>query len=79
MDHAVDLISNGLGEFIIVPSVIAIDRDIHTAKVGRPGGTASGQSCLWEVPTRTIEVWQGQLRLGERADILHTLLHLCCH
>ena len=46
MDHAVDLIGNGLCEFIIVPDVVFIDRDIHTAKVGRPGRTASGQSCL---------------------------------
>ena len=53
MDHAVDLIGNGLCEFIIVPGVVSIDRDIHTAKVGRPGRTASGQSCLWEVPART--------------------------
>ena len=60
MDHAVDLICNGLCEFIVVPSVIAIDRDIHTAKVGRPCRTASGQSCLREVPARAIEVRQGQ-------------------
>ena len=74
MDHAVDLIGNGLCEFIIVPGVVSIDRDIHTAKVGRPGRTASGQSCLWEVPARAIEI-----RQTERADALHALLYLCCH
>ena len=58
MDHAVDLIGNGLCEFIIVPGVVSIDRDIHTAKVGRPGRTASGQSCLWEVSARAIEMWR---------------------
>lgn len=68
MDHAVDLIGNGLCGFIIVPSVVSIDRDIHTAKVGRPGRTASGQSCLWEVSARAIEMWQGQFRQTERAD-----------
>ena len=60
MDHAVDLIGNGLCEFIVVPGIVAIDRDIHTAKVGRPGGAASGQSRLREVPARAIEVRQGQ-------------------
>ena len=79
MDHAVDLIGNGLCGFIIVPSVVSIDRDIHTAKVGRPGRTASGQSCLWEVPVRAIEMWQGQFRQTERADALYALLYLCCH
>lgn len=68
MDHAVDLIGNGLCEFIIVPSVIAVDRDIHTAKVGRPGGTASGQSCLREVPSRAIEMRQGQFWQAEGTD-----------
>ena len=79
MDHAVDLIGNGLCEFIIVPGVVSIDRDIHTAKVGRPGRTASGQSCLWEVSARAIEMWQGQFRQTERADALNALLYLCCH
>ena len=65
MNHAVDLIRNGLCEFIIVPGIVAIDRDIHATKVGRPGRTASGQSRLREVPSRTIEVWQSQFRLKE--------------
>ena len=42
MDHAVDLIGNGLCEFIVVPGIITVDCDIHTAKVGRPGGATSG-------------------------------------
>ena len=68
MDHAVDLIGNGLCEFIVVPGIVAIDRDIHTAKVGRPGGAASGQSRLREVPARAIEVRQGQFRQTEGTD-----------
>ena len=53
VDHTVDLIGNGLCQFVIVPGIVTVDCDIHTAKVGRPGRTASGQSCLWEVPART--------------------------
>ena len=64
MDHAVDLIGNGLCEFIIVPGIVAVDRDIYATKVGRPGGAASGQSRLREVPARAIEVRQGQFRHG---------------
>ncbi len=79
VDHAVDLIGNDLCEFIIVPGVVSIDRDIHTAKVGRPGRTASGQSCLWEVSARAIEMWQGQFRQTERAGAINALLYLCCH
>lgn len=79
MDHAVDLIRNGLCEFIVVPGIITVDCDIHTAKVGRPGGATSGQSRLREVPTGAIEMWQSQFRQTEGADALHTLLYLCCH
>lgn len=68
MDHAVDLIGNGLCEFIVVPGIITVDCDIHTAKVGRPGGATSGQSRLREVPTGAIEMWQGQFRQTEGAD-----------
>ena len=34
VDHAVDLIGNGLCEFIIVPGIVAVDRDIYATKVG---------------------------------------------
>ena len=79
MDHAVDLIGNGLCQFIIVPGIVTVDRDIHTAKVGRPGHTSSGQSCLWEVPARAIEVRQGQFRQAEGTDALHALLYFRSH
>ena len=68
MDHAVDLIGNGLCEFIIVPGVVSIDRDIHTAKVGRPGRTAPARAACGKVPARAIEMRQGQFRQTERAD-----------